>query len=466
MKKLLTIFLGLALVLPLYSQEAEFETGEYDDEAGEEVTNGDFITYEDEPSYEEEPAPEPGNNKYRPVKKKSDFARQHFEFGFDIGAGIDNGLAGLNDVLRKQIVFDLSKIAQGVPQEGTGLNFGLSFDLFMNVKNIPIGEGFWDFGFITNVDGGINVNMPKSMFTLVAEGNAGQHDTSGKISAAGGIYTEIGLTGSAKYEVGGRILYVGLKPAIYTPAAYVKPSSGISYHLYTEKNGKEGLFLDTEGEINVYIPTPFDNIEPGRFIFGPSGFDLSLEGEYALFPFLDVGGSFSHIPFAPAVLTNVMKMGMKEFNLELAGEDFIGGKDQGVKEPDIPKLDFNDPVYEKNVKKEVHRLFRFDVYARYKPFNSELLALIPNIGFSANVNKGDGKGYFNAGLEARLNLINLFTIYVGSGYQEEVWKQRAGFNLNLRAFELDLEAALRDQTFDGCFMGRGFGLNLGMRFGW
>jgi len=43
---------------------------------------------------------------------------------------------------------------------------------------------------------------------------------------------------------------------------------------------------------------------------------------------------------------------------------------------------------------------------------------------------------------------------------------KAGFNLNFRAFELDLEAALRDQTFGGGFNGRGFNFNLGLRFGW
>ncbi len=260
-------------------------------------------------------------------------------------------------------MLDLAKIAQGIPKDGAGLNFGPSVDLFMNVLNIHIGEGIWNFGFIANVDGNIYANIPKSLFTLISEGNANQLDSLGKISASGGIYTELGLTGSAKYQVAGRTLYAGIKPAIYTPAVYISSSSGISYNLYTEKGGKEGLFLDTGGAIEIYTPTSFENIEVGRFIFGPSGFDLSLEGEYALFPFLDVGGSFTHIPFAPATLTNEMKISMKEFNVELKGEDLISGK-----QPKTPDPDF-DIQYDDNVNKEVRRPFRFDVYARYKPFN-------------------------------------------------------------------------------------------------
>jgi len=457
MKKLLTLFLGIALILPLYSQEAKPGTHDLGNETGEE------IALEEEGAEKEAPKPE---------KKKFDFTRKYFELGLGAGVGFDNGLVKLDDVLQKKIEFDLSKIAQGIPKDGAGFNFGPSVDFFMNVLNIHIGkdewEGIWDFGFTANVDGNINVNIPKSLFTLISEGNADQHNSSGTIRVSGGIYTELGLTASAKYKIAGKTLYTHIKSAIYTPALYIPSDPGISYHLYTDKDGREGLFLDTGGAIEIYTAASFDpsdKMEAGRFIMGPSGFDLSLEGEYALFPFLDVGGSFTHIPFAPATLTNQMKIQMKDFSVELIGEDLIGGH-----EPDTPTFDFNTD-YDNNVNKKVHRLLRFDVYARYKPldfapFNSEFLVLRPNIGFSANVNKGDGKGYFNAGLEARLNLINLFIFYMGSGYQESIWRQRIGFNLNLRAFELDLEAIFRDHTFAGSFSGQGFEFNLGMRFGW
>jgi hypothetical protein len=445
MKKLLTIIFGIVLILPLYSQG-------YDDEIENE--RGGYIA--PEPAVTSKPEDES-------EKKKTDFTRKSFEIGLDLGAGLDNGLVGLSDIFKKNIELDMKEIAVKVPDNGAGINFGLHFDFFLNVKNIHIGEGLWDFGFITNADGDVGVNIPKSMFELVADGNiGGQHSNSGKITGIGGIYTEIGITSSAKYQVKGNTLYVGLKPAIFTPAVYVSSSSGINYHLYTEKNGKEGLFLDTEGEIDVYTATSFDdNMEPGRFIVGPTGFDISLEGEYAFSPYLDAGLSLSNIPIAPAALTNEMKMGMEPFSVELEGETLIsGGK------PNIGKLKFSDPKYDNNVEKKVHRPLRFDVYARYKPFNTEFVVIRPNIGFSANVNPGDEKGYFNAGLEMSFNLINLFTFYLGSGYQEELWRQRIGLGVNLRAFELDLQAVFRDQTFDGCFMGRGFELGLGMRFGW
>jgi len=449
MKKILTILLGIALILPLYSQEADPDPED-----------------EEELALELEPTPE------KP-KKKFDFARQYFEMGSGISAGIDNGIAGTSELFTKDkiIKIDMSEIAHNVPNEGAGFNFGLNAGFYLDIMNIKIGQGLWNFGFTSSVDGGIKFNITKSLFELIAEGNAKKHNNSGKMGASGGIYTEMGLTGSAKYQVAGKTLRAGIKPALFTPAIYIPSSTGIYYDLKTEKEGKDGLFLETRGEITIYTPTSFENIEPGRFIGGSNGFDISLEGEYALFPSLvisdhdigglDVGGSLSHIPFAPAVLTSQMKMGLKPFSIDLEGEKLLAGE-----KPETPQFEFDKLTYNSNANKQIFRPFRFDVYARYKPLKTEFVVIRPNIGFSVNGNKGDEQGYFNAGLEARLNLRNIFSFYLGSGCQETIWKQKMGLVLNLRAFELDLEVALRDQTFPGCFTGHGLNIFLGSRIGW
>jgi len=453
MKKLLTIFLGIALLAPLYSQEA----GENEEAAAAVAFADADAAANAEAETEETPVPE---------KKEFEWARQHFTLGLvgDLGFGLDNGIIGTKDIFKKEIVIDLSKLAGSLSKNGANINFsGIANILFLDIKNIHIGQGLWNFGFTTNAEGNINLNISKSLFELIAEGNTSSHNNSGKISGSGGIYTEIGLPVSARYKVAGKTLKVGIKPSIYTPLFYIPSSTGISYNLYTEKNGKDGLFLDTEGEITVYTPTTFDsNINGVQFVFGRNGFDISLEGEYALFPFIDVGGSFNQIPFAPATLTTGMKMGIKPFSIELDGEEILGGSNP----KETPEFNFKSPEFFTDGNKKIRRPFRFDAYVRYKPLKTELVVLRPNIGFSVNPNKGDEKGYFNAGLEARLNLKDIFIFYLGSGYQEAIWKQKAGFALNLRVFEFDFEAALRSQTFAGCFRGQGFNLVLGTRWGW
>jgi len=438
MKKLLIILLSVTVVLPLFAVWGE---------AVEEEEEGGF-----------------------------DPTRRRFEIGFDLGGGLANGLAPFSDIFKKNIEFDLSKIAQSVPEGGTGLNFGPSIDFYVDIKDITIGEGLWNFGFIIGVDGNVNLNITKSLFTLISEGNINNHDSSGSIGASGGIFTEIGLTSSAKYEVAGRTLRVGVKPTIFTPAVYIPSSSKITYNMSsTNDKGEEGIFITTGGGLEIYTPTSIaslddsdigggspDPFEPSRFIIGPSGFDLSLEGEYYnIIPFLDAGIRISNIPFAPATLKNLMTMNMSEFNIGVTGEQLLSGSGD---EQETPEIDFTKEYTLSE--KQVFRPFRLDLFARYRPLKSNWLIIKPNLGFSVNVNKGDEKGYFNAGLEVRTNIIKVFTFYVSSSYREELWRQKAGLGINVRAFELDLEGSLMDQTFDGCFMGRGFDFNVGLRFGW
>jgi len=461
MKKLLTLLLGIALIAPLYSQEAGEgdDTGYVNADAG--VSSG-----ADEQEAGEKPAKE---------KKEAVYERQVFEFGLigGIGFGFDNAIIGTSEIFKKKIEIDLSKLADSIPEDGAGINFGITLDILsFDIKNIHIGKGLWSFGLTTNIDGDISLNIPKSLFTLIAEGNTGgNHSNSGTISGSGGIFSEVGIPATAKYQVAGRTLTIGAKLALYTPVVYIPSSTGISYNLYTEKNGSSGLFLDTQGDIDVYTATSFEKVNAVEFIFGRNGFDISLEGEYDLFPFLDIGVGFFQIPFVPATLTSGMTMGIEPFSVDIDGEAMLGG---GGSIPSAPEFKFKDAGYFTNRSMQISRPFRFDVYALFKPLAllardnplAELIVIRPNIGFSVNATKGDEEGFFNAGLEARLNLQDLFIFYIGSGYQEGLWRQKAGLALNLRVFEFDFEAALRNQTFAGCFQGRGFSLFLGTRWGW
>jgi hypothetical protein len=375
---------------------------------------------------------------------KKSYTREYFEFGLGLGGisvGIDNGLVGVGNIFKKDVVLDLGKIAGSVPKGGANINFDFLMDvLFVNIKNFDILNGKWDFGFTSEVDGDLNLNFPKSLFTLISQGNIKQHSFQGMISVSGGVYADAGFTGAARYGK----LRLGVKPLLYTPLLYI-PKSGINYLLESE----DYLSISTSGGgISVYSPF----IKNGELKFG---FDLSLEGEYNLFPFLDVGGTFSQIPIAPVTLSNRMHLTVDDFHYEL--RDPLTGEI-----PPLPELEFNDGYDSAKIK--AMRPLRFDVYARYKPFSTEFLAIKPNMGFSYNF--AQKQAFFNAGLEGQLNLKDIFKVYLGTGVEEAIWKHRLGLNLNLRVFEWVLEASLRSQNFVGSFKGQGFGLSTGMSFGW
>ena len=430
MKKFLFILFAIALSLPLYAQESL--TSEDD------ISPADYQLDQPEESADVQSQSEDQSNK--PVG----FARQKVEFGIDAGAGIDNDLLRIGDIFKKEIVIDLNKLYGDVSNTGLNINLDVAAGLFLNIKNIEIVEGLWDFGFSLGVDGGVKLNVPKSIFTFISKGNIDQRYFRGSISASGGVFANVGLVGSAKFGK----LRVGLKPAMYAPLLFI-PKSGISYTLDTE----ESILFSSSGDIRIYSPF----VENGELKFGV---DLSVNGEYALFPFLDVGGSLSSIPLIPAALENGMMYSLKmDEPFTVTTDDLLNGNVDGLPDFDI---DDGKPFTEKV---NVFRPLRFDIYARYKPFNSEFLVIRPNIGFSVDINNEEG--YFNAGVEAQLDLFNeMLMINLGTHYTDAVWMHRLGLALNFRAFELDLSGALRSESFAGSFQAQGFNIDLGLRFGW
>ncbi|MDR1870106.1 MAG: hypothetical protein LBQ82_09000 [Treponema sp.] len=409
MKKFLVIILCSLFLFPLYAQEESQE----------------------EELQEEKP------------KKSISFARRHFEIGIDAGMGIDNNLFKGSEFLKKEILIDLTQLENDIGDDGWNINFDIPAGFFINIKNIKIGKGIWGFGFSSELDGRLNLNTPKSFFDLITEGNIEKRDFEGTFSASGRLFLGNGLNVSAKYGK----LRLGVKPVIYTPLMFI-PRSGIDYKFVTN----ESISMTTQGAIKVYTPVT----EDGGLDLS-LGADISLNGEYELLRFLDVGGSISNIPLYPAEMRNQTLYSLSGFNINIEGEELMGGN-----APEMPPVKFDKKYVASD--QRVFRPFKMDLYARYKPLSNEKLVIIPNIGFSVDIN--DVIGYFNAGVEGRLNLIDLFILSLSTGYEESIWIHKLGFALNLRAFEMDLAVSLRSEDFVGSFQAQGIGVNFGLRLGW
>jgi len=456
-KKLFAALMCIMLFLPLYAQEkGKNATGQAEGEYYDPYYHPNFQSYYqqddktdpqksdkpgDVPAAEDEPTEE---ELASTRQKKTGFGRNYFEIGIDAGIGFDNDLFRQSDIFREKLVIDLERIGGDIGRDGLNLNLDVLAGLFVNIKNINIKEGTWDFGFSLKVDDGINFNVPESLLTLLSDGNAKHRSVKGTISASGGIFADTGIGVSAAYGN----LSLGARPALFAPLVFI-PKTGIKYSLESE----EYISLKTSGDIQIYSVLNKD----GEIVIPGFGFDLSLEGEYALFSFLDVGGSLSNIPLVSAVMHNRMLFYIDDFNFDIKGEDLLAGEDL-----DLPEFDFTTSHEPADFK--VFRPLRFDAYALWRPLGGFLIVK-PNLGVSVSII--DKQWYFNAGAEARINLLkNLFSAHLGTGIEELVWKHRLGFALNLSAFELDLEAVLRSQNFIRSFGVQGVGVNLGLRFGW
>ncbi|GHV80367.1 hypothetical protein AGMMS49944_21580 [Spirochaetia bacterium] len=296
--------------------------------------------------------------------------------------------------------------------------------------------------------------MPQSMLDLISNGNSSEHDQSGEFAVSGAVFAEAGLKWHGTLLQ--KKLRISIAPAWYLPLLYI-PKSNLTYHLETENR----LFVSIDGTMSVYTPFSFST-DP--FSIGPlkdfGGFDVSLNGEYSLFPFLDVGGTLSRIPIVPSKLSN--GQGITFAGDIINNENLFSGIGD-IGSPEINTSDSLDTLW-------VVRPLRFDVYVLYRPFKKDLLIIKPSIGFTA-INPSE-EVYFNGILEAQLNvgtianIGQIFHLYLNTGIEEGYWRHRLGFALNFRAVELDIEAGLKSQHYLKSYQVSGAEVSVGMKFGW
>ncbi|MDR0785717.1 MAG: hypothetical protein LBE74_07540 [Treponema sp.] len=381
--------------------------------------------------------------------------RRFVEFGFNGNAGLSNNFVGLSDILKKNIILNMSDLSGKIKEDGWNINVNVDADVFFNF-NV---SSRWGFGIFTSVSGEINAAISKSFMTLIAEGNIKNPSQSGDISVSGGVFADVGLDMHGRFLKENK-LKISLIPSMFVPVVYI-PKSGIMYQL----DANDALIITAGGKIDVFTPIFVESIvEDASFsadllnvnsILGQKGFDFTLTAEYALFPWLDVGGGFTHIPLSPAVLENHASITLPNSDI-VNGSGLIKGEtDELIKTPD-PEI-----VYDKE-SREVIRPMRFDVYADYKPFKRNLFIIRPNIGFT--VFTPEEKTRFNATVKVSLNT-PILLIHASSGYDELLWRHKLWLGLNLRIIEVDVGLHLSSQDFKQSFDMSGAGLTVGVKLG-
>lgn len=373
----------------------------------------------------------------------------------NLDLAVSNDFLSAQDIFQDQLVINLDDLKDGLKLDFNAAVEPIYFDYNNNDQ--------WGFGLHTGVDAYGVIDLAGEMLTFAeAEDVKSQFIMSVFADVSVPVFFRIPVPFIEKIKF-------KVEPSLYYPVLYAKPS--ISY-TYKNEKGKTGekTFLDLDMTARIYAAGPF--FEGGSFdLTATPGFDWALGAEFAIsealglnkIPFLDfdIGVDFSGIPMIGATMTDYMEM--------VVG---VGG---GGKPLDILNLteggsvdelvNIKDPTYGQN-KIRVYRPFKALAWANWRPFSgAKFLTLTPAVGFSVN-QLYDEEGSFEGGLKARLDFGNVFIVTAGIGYYDRFWKNSIDLALNLRAFELDIGASLRAPEFDESWTGSGFGLTLGLKFGW
>ncbi|GMO25112.1 MAG: hypothetical protein Ta2F_00250 [Termitinemataceae bacterium] len=408
--------------------------------------------------------------------------KRYFELGIvGLEAGLDNSIFTFKEAigaLKEEAFFDPNNIKG---------DFTFNLDIFTKPIYFKINSARTiDFEFFTGaalrVYGDISGDTISSLRTL-----QGLTDTSfnfedidyiqnlfqtlqtinGSVNAAASFFAEIGVSG-AKTILNNR-LWIKVSPAVFFTAYYM-PNAGVELKSFGGDMGNPERFMGMRGSgaIDIYSAFDISSHDYARMLASP-GFDISLEGRFALFRIVDIGLLVQNIPIFPStthyrsgvnldVQFSVPNPTYKGWTPEELAHYLLSGV--GFAIPDITSM-VQEPIEESKL---VHRPVHINSYLLFKPFKTHLFVIKPNFGVS--INSVIAPLLFNYGLEFQLNLPKILSINIGSGVNEKNWRNKAVFELDFRVFEFDIGAALQGPTFVDSWKRNGLAAIVGFKFGY
>jgi hypothetical protein len=381
--------------------------------------------------------------KDNPPRKEVRIPDRIFEMGLNVGVDFSNNFLSINDVFKETMILDIDKF-----KDGLKMNFGFNLTPLHFSVNSKKG---WGFGLSTSIDATGILGLSGEMLSF-------QKADDSKSELSGAVFASAGL--DIYFPV--QKFKVKFRPSAFYTVAYIKPDISYTYNILDE--GAQ-LFIDYN--VKVFTAFPMEDFPNNFQLTAMPGFDFSLGFEYPLsketgmsdkIPFLDFdfGLDFINIPVVPSTMKNYMKMsGSTGSKTPVEMEGLISSFE------DIEM----EPVYGEGSEK-ISRPFRVIARADWRPFlGSRLFTITPSFGFSLNDIYMKPFSY-EAGLKARLDLINLLIVTAGISYEDRLWVNSYNLALNFRAVELNIGANLRSQDFFKIWDGYGIGAYFGLKFGW
>jgi hypothetical protein len=387
-------------------------------------------------------------------KKSLDIEDRSIEVGLaHLNVNFANNFLTISEVFQDVIVIDIDKLADGFM-----FNLGLSVTPFYFTYTTKKG---WGFGLSTGIEGIGILGLSGNMLTI-SETVRDNSDISGALFASATIKTFFNV----------QQFKVKVNPSLYYTLAYITPSPKSPASLIYTLDYSNGTVMCVDYDMRIYTGFPLDS-DDGFSLTAKPGLDFSVGVEYPLakeiglskkFPFLDFDVSLDlvNVPFIPSTMSDYKQVKGRigsDKSISFFGDDDEGGDF-------FSSFGTTDESENGQDEINVSRPFKMIASANWRPINGKrLLTITPVIGFCHN------DLYYQPfslelGINACLNLSNFFLVKAGINYTDRLYINSLGIAFNLRAFELDIGADLRSQTFAQSWTGMGLGLNFGLKFGW
>ncbi len=425
---------------------------------------------------------------------------RYFEISEEVEVGARNNYFQIQDftdgIKKFKDNFDFEKMAEDIPSEGwnadadfmekTAINFNMSNE--------------FRIGFFAGVNGNGHLDASKNLFTYLAydtdqiEPRLKTLDTATlttliKNQDIDQLSVVLGLPGSSDVvKVGGYVdvvatsgvsLYTTLKtiginivPTYYMPLIHVPKTTATASYSIT----KDGL-LKAEARADLKVYTGFDykyfdkdyrtdsgdkysNTDRRNHILENvknGGFAVDLEFEKNFFDRVDFG-VFGQIPVTPGRMNYLTTTtAYAYYTVDLIQE--AQGKDTKQSDYDIGDKEYSSADY------KYYRPLRAGAELLITPVEGFSLYSKGNVVLRNPYKPKEREVYGEYDVDMIFFLKNLLKFSVGTAYENEVYIQKVGLDVNLRILEVIAKASLRGETMSKSFNGKGAGAYVGVKVG-
>ncbi len=345
------------------------------------------------------------------------FDDRYFELSVGSKFGLSNNSMQIGDILKKDLVIDLRKLADEMPKNGWSLNSYVvpEVSLKLNLRKVEI-------GLTTGTEIWSEAGISKDLFDYIGKGNSLYQTVSisQNINADAFAYEEI----SVRFNI--RDFKIVVKPTFFMPVMHAGSSNGT----LRMNNLSDGSFnIDYSSDIELYSAFA---VSGGGGFKGGLGFDLGGSVSYPLFDFLTLTGNI-RMPIVPGHLKyKTVQTTSLHFNttVDKIINGNIGDQNFSSSHGDSQSADYM-----------INRPMKFSAFADFTPFGNWVV-FTGGLGLGFRHPFTDDKDSFEFFgeyyLAASLRLLNILKLTLSTEYYEKLFIHQLSFSANARIIELVL----------------------------
>lgn len=356
-------------------------------------------------------------------------------FDLTVGAdlGLSNNVTSVSNLLVKDLVIDLKKINEGVPDSGGNLSANVNPEIQLNLNLGP-----FKFALQTGIEMQGQFTISKDLFDFLGKGNSV------------GEEIEVGLDTDfdAFYFINAALGFklarfrINFAPSVFLPLISANGRAATAKFL-NDENGN--VILGVTSNYDIYAPFDFENKEIMGLSADGIGFDLSGGIELPLNRKSTVKVS-TRIPVIPG----------KIYTKTLFSSTIYYATS-------LDTIDDPEKVFEYSYKSglddsiEVYRPLKLNGHIDYALLGG-LIKFDGGLGFGLRHPYAENaKFYPEYYFACTANLIDLLRMAISTEYTDQVFIHQVMLDFNVRFLELKTGVSLQSSSFEKSFSTSGFG---------